>query len=333
MWTGTVRKTREHCQSMPTADRLLNLLTLFTTRPRWSAEELATRLEITERTVRRDVTRLREIGYPIESGTGTHGGYQLGAGGKLPPLLLDDDEAVAMAIGLGATVGSEGLADAAVSALAKLDRVLPPRLRERVAAVRQVTLGMRRAGLPAFDTAALVQVAVACRRPERLRFDYRDGSDQESHRHVEPFRLVFTDRRWYLVAYDTGREAWRTFRVDRMSSLHSTGIPFTRGEVPDALALVSEGVAVLSYEMFATVRIHEPRREVEQFLSPMVGVIDHEDEDGTVVRIGGDAAWIARHLAGWEYRYEVLDPPEVRDALRALGQRLVRDHPRRRAGA
>jgi len=312
---------------MPTADRLLNLLAMFTTRPRWSAEELAERLEITERTVRRDVTRLREIGYPIESTTGTHGGYQLGAGGKLPPLLLDDDEAVAMAIGLGAMVSSEGLADAAVSALAKLDRVLPPRLRERVAAVRQVTLGVRRGGLPAFDTDTLIQVAVACRRPERLRFEYRDGSENLSYRNVEPFRLVFTDRSWYLVAYDTGRADWRTFRVDRMSALHSTGMPFTRGEVPDAVSLVSEGVAVRSYEMYATVRIHEPRAEVERFVSPTVGVIDGEDEQGTIVRIGGDAPWIAHYLASLESRYDVLGPQEVRDALRALGRKLLRDHP------
>ena len=245
---------------MPTADRLLNLLSLFMSRPQWSAEELADRLEITERTVRRDVTRLREIGYPIDSVTGINGGYRLGAGGKLPPLLLDDDEAVAMAIGLGATLGSEGLADAAVSALAKLDRVLPPRLRERVAALRQVTLGVRRSGVPAFETDALVLLAVACQRPERLRFEYRANDDRVTQRYVEPFRLVFTARSWYLVAFDRDRDDWRTFRVDRMSDLRPTGTTFTRGEVPDALAQVSEGIAVRGYEMVATVRIHAPSR-------------------------------------------------------------------------
>jgi predicted DNA-binding transcriptional regulator YafY len=310
------------------ADRLLSLLALLSSRGHWSADQLATRLEITERTVRRDITRLREIGYPVEAAPGVHGGYQLGAGGKLPPLLLDDDEAVAMAVGLAAAAGagSSGLEIAAVSALSKLDRVLPPRLRERVAALRNVTLGLRRTEVPAADTEVLVLLALACQRPERIRFDYRDAADQDTHRIVEPFRLVFTDRRWYLVANDMDRKAWRTFRVDRMSAIDSTGVPFEHGEVPDAVAQVAAGVAVWGYESHATVRIRAVGPDVERLVPATVGVIDREDGDWSVVRIGGDAAWVARFLAGLDCPCEVLDPPEVRAQLRALGRRLLSEH-------
>jgi predicted DNA-binding transcriptional regulator YafY len=317
---------------MASATRLLSLLAMLSSRPHWTAPELAERLEITERTVRRDIAQLREIGYPVEATPGVHGGYRLGAGGRLPPLLLDDDEAVAMAIALGlaAGAGSSGLETAAVAALTKLDRVLPPRLRERVAALRNVTLGLRRAEVPAADTDALVLLALACQRPERVRFDYCDASEQTSHRLVEPYRLVFTERRWYLVARDTGRQAWRTFRVDRMSELVATGIPFVHAEVPDAAAQVAEGVALWAYETQATVRIHAPRHAVGRAIDPTVGVIDDErsDDHATVVRIGGDADWIARYLAGIPEPYEVLDAPDVRAELRALGRRLQREHRR-----
>jgi predicted DNA-binding transcriptional regulator YafY len=316
--------------NMATASRLLTLLAMMSTRPHWSAFELAERLEITERTVRRDITRLREIGYPVEAAPGVHGGYRLGSGGKIPPLLLDDDEAVAMAIGLAAAAGagSSGLEVAAVSALSKLDRVLPPRLRERVNALGNVTLGLRGTEVPAVDTDVLVVLALACQRPERIRFDYRDAQDQTSHRIAEPYRLVFTDRHWYLVANDTGRKAWRTFRVDRITDLVSTGIPFTHGDVPDAAAQVAAGVAVWGYDLRATVRLQATRADVERMIPPTVGVIDHDDTTSTTVRIGGEAPWIARYLAGLPCSFEVIDPPEVRDELRALGRRLVHDHKR-----
>lgn len=327
---------------MPTADRLLDLLALLTSRAQWSAEELADRLAVTERTVRRDVARLREIGYPIEATTGLHGGYRLGAGGKLPPLLLDDDEAVAVGVALAALAGSPtGVGDpstdtatdtatstvsASVSALAKLDRVLPPRLRERVTALRDTTVGLGRPGVPLADTGTLVSIAIACGRPERLRFDYLDGGGRHSDRHVEPYRLVITRRQWYLVAFDRSRDAWRTFRVDRMSAVRMTGIVFVRGEVPDAAAFVAEGMAVGAHTLHARVRFLMPAAEVRQCIDPTVGLLDEEDERGTVVVIGGDADWIARYLAGLEEPFEVIEPPEVVEALRAHARRLLRLH-------
>lgn len=315
---------------MATASRLLSLLALMSTRPHWTAEELAARLEITERTVRRDVTRLREIGYPVDAAPGVHGGYQLGSGGKLPPLLLGDDEAVAVAVGLSAAVGvgSSGLEMAAVSALSKLDRVLPPRLRERVQALRDVTVGLRRAHVPTVDTARLVELALACQRPERVHFEYRDASDNLTHRRVEPYRLVFTQRQWYLVANDTDRKAWRTFRVDRIHGVAATGVRFERGEVPDAVAQVAEGISVRGYDTHAVVRLRAPRAVVAEIVPLTIGIIDDtaSDDESTVVRIGGDPDWLARYLAGVEVPLEVLEPAEVRAELRALGRRLVRDH-------
>ena len=311
--------------AVATASRLLALLALMSTRPHWSSCELAERLEITERTVRRDITRLREIGYPVEAAPGLHGGYRLGAGAKLPPLLLDDDEAVAMAVGLAAAAGagSSGLEVASVSALSKLDRVLPPRLRERVNALGKVTLGLRGTGVPAVDTEVLVVLALACQRPERVRFDYRDALEHTSHRIVEPYRLVFTDRHWYLVANDTGRKAWRTFRVDRISDPVASGIPFTHREVPDAAAQVAAGVAVWGYELHATVRLMATRPEVAAMIPPTVAVIEHSDATSTTIRIGGGAPWIAHYLAGLPWEFEVVEPEEVRDELRALGRRLA----------
>lgn len=321
---------------MPTADRLLDLLALFTSRAQWSADELAERLVVTERTIRRDVARLREIGYPIEATTGLHGGYRLGAGGKLPPLLLDDDEAVAVGVALaaiagapaGASADASDVAGASVSALAKLDRVLPPRLRERVTALRDTTVGLGRPGVPLVDTGALVTIAIACGRPERLRFEYLDGVGRSTDRHVEPFRLVVTHRQWYLVAFDRSRDAWRTFRVDRMSSVRLTGIVFVHGPVPDAATFVAEGMAVGAHSLHSRVRFPQPAARVRQWLDPMVGLIDEEDERGTVVIIGGDVDWIARYLAGLEEPFEVIEPPELIEELRAHARRLLREHRR-----
>ena len=308
--------------------RLLRLLGLLSSRAWWSAGELAAETGVTERTVRRDVTRLRDLGYPVEATTGRHGGYTLGRGGHLPPLVLDDDEAVAVALGLRtAAGGATGSESAALSALAKLDQVLPARLRERVAAVAAVTVGLRGPGLPEVDLDQLVTAGLACRRPERLRFTYRAADDAASERHVEPYRLVYTDRYWYLVAFDPDRDDWRTFRVDRMSELHLTNARFTpRADPPDAVALVSRGVAVAAYEHQVQVRLHVSRDDAARRLPPTVAVLEAETDETCLARIGGDADWIARELAGLECAFEVLDSQAVRAELRALGRRLVRQH-------
>lgn len=327
MWTDTVRNGE--MSGVDTAARLLQVLTLLGTRPWWSGEDLAERLQVTERTVRRDVTRLRELGYPIEAVTGRHGGYRLGSGGKLPPLLLDDDEAVAVAVGLrvASGAGGDGIDSPALSALAKLDQVLPPQLRERVRALRTVTVGIRGGEIPEFDADALVALAVACRRPERISFDYRDGAGRDSSRAVEPYRLVHTHRAWYLVAFDRDREAWRSFRVDRMREIVTSGVPFAhRADAPDPAAFVSEGIAVSVFEVQARVRFHCPAERARRMVARTVGVVEHETDETSIVRIGGDADWIARYLAGVEVTIEVLEPTEVKRELRALARRLLREH-------
>jgi predicted DNA-binding transcriptional regulator YafY len=313
---------------MDSAGRLLELLALFGARAWWSGDELARRLEVTPRTLRRDVTRLRMLGYPIEATTGPNGGYRLGAGGRLPPLVLDDDEAVAVAVALRQAAGSAGggMEAAALTALTKLDQVLPVQLRERVIAVRTVTVDLRTPRLPPADIDALIVAALACRRPERLRFTYEDGDGRVTRRLVEPFRLVTTERRWYLVAYDTDRQAWRTFRVDRLSELRLTGMPFEHRDTPDAAALVSEGLALHVYPYQARVVLHLPFDIAARVVPPTVGVLEQIDDAHTLARIGGEPDWIARYLAGMECRYEVLEPPEVRSELRALGERLVAEH-------
>ena len=310
------------------AGRLLRLLSLLQMKPTWTAEELADRLAITTRTVRRDVTRLRDLGYPVLAAPGRFGGYQLGPGGALPPLLLSDDEAVAVAIGLRAAAngGVIGIEDAALAALAKLEQVLPVPLRERLQALHAATVPLVGGSGPSVDPDALVLVAQGCRRLERLRFQYLDGSGQRSERSVEPFRLVPVRRRWYLVARDRDRDDWRTFRVDRIQDPVLTGHRFVRTEEPDAAAMVAEGLAVGAYSLQATVVLLVPHREASAEIPRTVGSLEPHD-DGTLLRIGGsDLRWLATYLAALPFGFRVLDPPELRDELRALGRRLVRDH-------
>jgi predicted DNA-binding transcriptional regulator YafY len=281
---------------------------------------------VTDRTLRRDVTRLRELGYPIEATTGPYGGYQLGAGGRLPPLVLDDDEAVAVAMALRAVAGTGAIGEesAALSALTKLDQVLPVTLRDRVNALATVTVGLRRGNLPPVDVDTLITAALACRNSELLRFDYRAANDALTSRHVQPYRVVYTDRQWYLVAFDTTRDDWRTFRVDRMAEVRSTSQRFAPIEdPPDAAQLVAHGLAVGSYDDTAVVRIDAPIDVMTRVISPTVAVLEPGEGNTTIARIGGDADWTARYLAGLEYPFEVLESDEVRAELRALGQRLL----------
>lgn len=318
-----------------TSLRVLRLLVLFSTRNAWTAGELVERLEVTDRTLRRDIGRLRALGYPIDSSTGPYGGYRLGAGGRLPPLVLDDDEAVAVALALGdlSVRGAPPIGDAALAALVKLDQVLPPVLRERVAALSEVTVGLAPGGqfddeVPV-DVDVLVGLALASRRQERMRFTYRDGANRVRGRHAEPHRLVSLRRRWYLVAYDLDRQAWRTYRVDRVSELSNTGARFVHDDPPDAATFVAEGIAVGGYETQAVVRLHVTPAKAQREVPATVGVIEPGPADAAsvVVRIGGDLDWVARFLVGRECRFEVLEPPELRAELRSLARRLLREIP------
>src|SRR2546421_7757916 len=218
---------------LETSARLLTLLSLLQARRDWTGPELAERLEVGVRTVRRDVDRLRRLGYPVQATPGVAGGYRLGAGASLPPLLLDEEEAVAVAVGLrtAASVGVAGIEETSVRALAKLEQVLPTRLRRRVNAVGSATVPYPRYG-PVVDAEVLAVIATGCRDQERLRFRYRSHDGKASRRMVEPHRLVHTGRRWYLVAWDADREDWRTFRVDRIDPPLSTDRRFTPRHPP-----------------------------------------------------------------------------------------------------
>jgi predicted DNA-binding transcriptional regulator YafY len=230
--------------------------------------------------------------------------------------------AVALRAGAGVATGTES---AALSALTTLDQVLPARLRERVGALAAVAVSLRPTGAPPVDVDALMTVAVACRRPERLRFAYTDASGRDSDRLVEPYRLVCTDRCWYVVAYDATRDDWRTFRVDRMRDTALTGVRFTPADdVPDAATLVAQGLALGAYETQARVRLHATPERAARLVPPTIAVLEPGDDGTTIARIGGEPDWIARFLAGLECEFAVLEPVAVRDALRELGHRLVR---------
>lgn len=314
---------------MDPSARMLRLLSLLQARPNWTGPELAKRLEVTDRTLRRDINRLRELGYPVEAYTGPAGGYMLAPGGALPPLLLDDDEAVVVAMGLrtAASGGLPGFEDAAIAALAKIEQVLPVRLRERINDLHGSTVALRPAGEPmdALDPELLVTIAHGCRVPERIRFGYTDFRGTVTERHVEPYQLVYAARRWYLVARDRDREAWRTFRVDRITNPVLTGMRFTHEAPPDAAAQVSEGLSVAVYEWQAKVLLKVKPAVARHLVSPTLGVIE-PTRGGTLLRIGADELdWIARYLAGLPCRFRILEPVELKEALRATIVRLSED--------
>lgn len=285
---------------------------------------------MTPRTLRRDIARLRDLGYPIESTTGRYGGYALGAGGRLPPLLLDDDEAVAVSLGLrelSATVDPK-LGEAAMSALAKLVQVMPSALRERVDTLGEVMVRLHRGrgrGDEVTDIGVLMTLAQAARRMDRLRFEYRTGDDRTSRRHVEPHRLVSLRNRWYLVAFDLDRDDWRTFRVDRITRPVVTGFKGIPRDAPDAAGLVAEGLAVRVYDIQATIRFPVPPEVVEAEIPPTVAVIrrDRSDAHSTTVEMGGDIDWFARYLASLPFPFEVLEPEEVRVEIATHARRLL----------
>jgi predicted DNA-binding transcriptional regulator YafY len=310
-----------------TSARLLRLLSLLQQRREWTGAELAERLEITPRTVRRDVEKLRGLGYPINAAPGVAGGYQLAAGAALPPLQLDDDEAVAVAIGLRAATGGgvSNIAETSVRALAKLQQILPTRLRARVTMIEEATVTLARGG-PAVDADVLVTVAAACRDHYRLRFDYRSSSGTESVRTTEPYRLVHTGRVWYLMAYDLERADWRTFRLDRLTPRMPTGPRFAPRQPPrDAAAYVSQSVASSPYRYEAVLRVHAPVEEVRQRTSPTASRLEAVDEKTTMLYAGSnslDELTLYIGLKGFDF--DVVEPPELRDHITALAARLSR---------
>ncbi|HZC26867.1 MAG TPA: WYL domain-containing protein [Actinopolymorphaceae bacterium] len=314
---------------MDAAERLLRLLSLLQARPQWSGVELAERLRVTPRTLRRDVTRLRSLGYPIDGDVGIGGGYRLGSGGRLPPLLLDDDEAVAIAVGLRAatTTTVSGVEDAAVAALAKLHQVLPVRLRERVAALHTGTVQLPRPELPPVDADVLVTLATGCRRTEGIWFSYLDHHGQPTERSVEPLQIVHTGRRWYLVGRDRDRDAWRTFRVDRITEPRLTGHRYTFDDPPDPVALVAEGTGVATWAIEARILLHLPYEEAVRWFTASIGVLEPAGPDRSVLRIGANDLEPLVHFACWiRCDFEVLEPVVLRERLRDKAAQLLRRH-------
>src|ERR1700677_2067928 len=261
---------------LETSARLLRLLSLFQAQRYWSGVELSERLEVTPRTLRRDVDRLRSLGYPVNSTSGAAGGYQLGAGATLPPLLLDDDEAVAVAVGLrNAASGTvAGIEEASLRALSKLEQVLPSRLRTRVTALHAFILPLANTG-PTVDAKTLSVIAGACRDCEKLRFGYRSRDGAATTREVEPHRLVHTGRRWYLCAWDLGRNNWRTFRIDRIAPKLSTGSRFAPRQPPegDFAAYVSRSVSYAPHAHQARIVLQASVEMAADRVPPMAGTL------------------------------------------------------------
>jgi predicted DNA-binding transcriptional regulator YafY len=312
-----------------TSSRTLRLLSLLQTHRYWPGAELADRLGVSVRTLRRDIDRLRELGYPVDANRGVDGGYQLAAGAALPPLLLDDEEAVALAVGLqtAAQGGVAGIAESSVRALAKVVQVMPPRLRRRVDALRTMTVPATwRGETPSADPAALTTLAQACRDAERVEFAYTTAADVRSDRHVEPLRLVSLGRRWYLVAYDLGRHDWRTFRVDRLTGPRRTGARFLARELPaeDAAAFVRESMDRTPSGWTVEVLIDAPATRVQTVVQRWATAEDVGD-GRCVLRMQADSLdWPAMILGAIGADFEVVSPPELLDHVRAWATRFDR---------
>ncbi|HYL99620.1 MAG TPA: YafY family protein [Blastocatellia bacterium] len=320
---------------LDTSARLLRLLSLFQARRYWTGAELSQRLEVTDRTLRRDVDRLRSLGYPIHSTSGTAGGYQLGAGATLPPLQLDDEEAIAVAVGLRTAASGtvEGIEDASLRALSKLEQVLPSRLRGRVNALHSYIVPLVKSG-PTVDSETLSIIAGACRDHQGLRFNYLSRDGASSERTVEPHRVVHTGRRWYLVAWDVERQDWRTFRVDRIEPQNkqrmSTGPRFNPRTPPDgdAAAYVSRSVSYAPYTFRAKVTVQAPVDLVAERVPPTAGVLEAIDDKSCTLHTGANSLDIlAMHLALIGVDFEVHEPTELMDHIRKLAERFGRAVP------
>jgi predicted DNA-binding transcriptional regulator YafY len=307
---------------LETSARLLRLLSLLQTRRDWTSAELAARLGVTTRTVRNDVGRLRRLGYPVDARPGVAGGYRLGAGGSLPPLLLDDEEAVAVAVGLrtAASGSVAGIEEISVRALAKLQQVLPSRLRHRVSAFQSHTLPMPARG-PRVDPDVLTAIAAA------LRLDYLAHAGTATRRLVEPYRLINDRRRWYLVAWDLNRNDWRTFRVDRITPRPPNGPRFTPRPLPpdrEIAARVARGIGEASWHYRARVIVHAPADHVRSRM-PIPVDVEPLGPARCAFEPGADSPQLlALYLGMLDADFEIVDSPDLVDALRVLAERFLR---------
>lgn len=312
-----------------TSSRTLRLLSLLQTHRFWPGDELAERLEVSPRTLRRDIDRLRELGYPVDARRGVDGGYQLQAGAALPPLVLDDDEAVALTIGLRAAAQGAvlGIEEASVRALAKVGRIMPPRLRRRVDALRSMTMPAAWTSGPTVDAAVLTTIAQTCSDEERLRFTYTAQSGEQTARHVEPHRLVSLGRRWYLVAYDMTRLDWRSFRLDRLEAPRSTGMRFTPRELPapDAVAFVRRAIDSLpSAPKHVEAILLAPAEAVRPKVGSWATLEELDDERCRIKMTSDSLDWPALALGSIGAEFQVVSPSELVEHLREWSARFAR---------
>jgi predicted DNA-binding transcriptional regulator YafY len=311
---------------LSTSERLLRVLTLLESRRDWSGADLAERLDVSTRTIRNDMVRLRTLGYPVGAASGVAGGYRLGAGAALPPLLLDDDEAVAVAVALRSSAGGgvAGIEETSVRALVKLEQVLPTRLRRRVNALQAYTVPVAFSSGPNVEPQLLSTIAAACRDAEVLRIDYRKHDGTESTRSVEPYRLVHLGRRWYLVAFDRDRRAWRTFRVDRLQLRTPNGPRFTPREPPaeDIGEYVMRNVRSVPMTHQARVVVHAPALVITERI-PRGIVVEPIDDDTCVVYASANTIeMLALYLGMMDADFTVTEPPELVARLGKLSERF-----------
>jgi predicted DNA-binding transcriptional regulator YafY len=311
-----------------TSSRTLRLLSLLQTHRFWAGPELAERLGVSPRTLRRDVDRLRELGYPVDAHRGAEGGYQLAAGAALPPLVVDDEEAVALAVGMQAAAQGTvpGIEEPAVRALTKVVQVMPPRLRRRVEALRAVTVPPTWNTGPALDPEVLTTIAQACRDDERIEFGYTTQAGDRANRLAEPHRLVPLGRRWYLVAYDLQRHAWRSFRLDRIEEPRRTGARFRPRELPerDAAEFVRAGIRTMPTSYQVEVVVHAPAERIRPHIGRWAEITDTGD-GRCVVRMTADVlAWPAMALGMAGAEFEVRTPPELAELVADWGARFTR---------
>jgi predicted DNA-binding transcriptional regulator YafY len=311
-----------------TPSRLLKLLSLLQAPREWPGGELAERLQVSRRTIRRDVGRLRDLGYPVEATMGTGGGYRLVAGTAMPPLLLDDDEAVAITVGLATAARHpvQGIEEASVRALAKLEQVLPSRLRYRVSTLNAATVPLPTGDGPGIDPGRLTTLAAAIAGRERVRFGYQAGDGTESTRLADPHRLVAAGPRWYLLAYDNDRQDWRIFRIDRIRDLQPTGARITPRTLPaaDAATYVSGKLYSLAPIHRAIATLHAPAAEVARRLGG-AGDLTALDERTCRMETHADTLeWLAFRLMLADCEFEVHQPPELAGYLRVLAARITR---------
>jgi predicted DNA-binding transcriptional regulator YafY len=309
-----------------TTARLLGVLSALQSGGPWSGPHLATRLGVTVRTVRRDVDRLRQLGYAVESDVGSQGGYRLGAGGAAtPPLMLEADEVVALAVCVRAAAGDSvaGVADAAARALAKLEQTLPANARRAVTAVSDSTVRLTATG-DAVDPDVLVAVSGACRNRRQVRATYRSRGGRPTERRLEPYRVVNAGRRWYLVAYDLGPHEWRTFRIDRIADVIETGHGVRLLDPPDAATFVGEAITTAPYRWRARVVLDASLEHIAALVPPTVGVLEGIDSTTTRLTTGADDLdMLVVHLGCLGVTFRVVEPDELRHRVAEVAARLA----------